>query len=139
MYIEFIVEAVATCDFFNIIGRSVFDHLRVALDEREKELYDISDREIISKRQIIKDSLNAFIEYEASLDKQFTILQQAKDDRDISQMFIGHKNARKVLVSPVSTPVDCMQNFNVAFQFSSQSNMSICRLVSGFGNIVFFS
>jgi hypothetical protein len=74
----------------------VFDRIRTALDERERELYDMSDREINRKRQTIEGHLHTLQERESALNTQFNGLQEAKDNKDISAMFTGHKTAREV-------------------------------------------
>lgn len=119
--------------------RSVFDRIRAALDERERELYDISDGEINRKREMIEGHLKTLNERETALNSQFNGLQQAKDDKDISQMFTGHKTAREVLSEKVDVPTDCVKDFNVTFQFSTRSDASIRQQVSNLGNIVFRS
>lgn len=119
--------------------RSVFDRIRAALDERERELYDISDGEINRKREMIEGHLKTLSEREASLNSQFNGLQQAKDDKDISQMFTGHKTAREVLSKKVDVPTDCVKDFNVTFQFSTRSDASIRQQIRDLGNILFRS
>ena len=119
--------------------RSVFDRIRTALEERERELYDISDGEINRKRELIDGHLRTLAERETSLNAQFNGLQQAKDDKDISQMFTGHQAAREVLGRRVDVPTDCVKDFNVTFQFSTRSDATIRQQIGNLGNILFRS
>ncbi|KAK7115678.1 tripartite motif-containing protein 59-like isoform X3 [Littorina saxatilis] len=119
--------------------RTVFDRIRAALDERERELYDVSDGEINRKRTMIEDHLKTLGDRESSLNAQFNGLQQAKDDKDISQMFTGHKTAREVLAREVNVPTDCVKDFNVTFQFSTRTDSGVRSQISNLGNILFQS
>ncbi|XP_076465457.1 tripartite motif-containing protein 2-like isoform X2 [Babylonia areolata] len=119
--------------------RSVFDRIRTALDEREQQLYDLSSREIHRKRQMIEGHLTTLTERESSLSCQFSGLQQARDEKDISQMFLGHKTARELLQKHVHVPTDCVKDFNVTFQFSTRTDAAVRQQVSSLGNILFQS
>ncbi|KAL8604403.1 hypothetical protein ACOMHN_042233 [Nucella lapillus] len=119
--------------------RSVFDKIRTALEERERELYDISDSEINRKRTMIEGHLKTLTERESTLNSQFNTLQQAKDDKDISQMFTGHKTAREVLWQEVDVPTECVKDFNVTFQFNARHDTSIRQQINNLGNIIFQS
>ena len=126
-------------DKYSTSCRSVFDRIRSALDEREKEMYEMSDREINRKRQTIEGHLTTLGTRESSLNSTFNELQQAKDNKDISQMFTGHKEARDVLSQKVDVPTDCVNGFNVTFQFSTRTDSAIRQQVSNLGNILFQS
>lgn len=119
--------------------RSIFDRIKTALEEREKELYDMSDREINRKREILDGHMQTLNDRETALNAQFNGLQQAKDDKDISQMFSGHKSAREVLRQKVQVPTDCVKEFNVTFQFSTRTDANIRQQISNLGNILFQS
>lgn len=119
--------------------RSVFDKIRAALEEREKELYDICDGEINRKRQMIEGHQQKLTDRDDALTAQYNGLQQAKDDKDISQMFTGHKSAREVLQHSVSVPTDCVRDFHVLFQFNSRTEASIRQQINNLGNILFQS
>lgn len=119
--------------------KAVFDRIRTALDERERELYDMSDREINRKRETIGSHLRTVAEREAALNAQFNGLQEAKDNKDISHMFTGHKTAREVLAEQVDVPTDCAKDFNVTFQFSTRTDSSVRQQISNMGNILFQS
>ncbi|XP_025077580.1 tripartite motif-containing protein 2-like isoform X4 [Pomacea canaliculata] len=119
--------------------RTVFDRIRAVLDERERELYDISDGEINRKRSTIEAHQQTLSERETALDAQLRGLQQAKNDKDISQMFTGHKTACEVLQNRVHVPTDCISNFNVTFQFNQRTDATVRQQINNLGDIIFKS
>ncbi|XP_076444329.1 tripartite motif-containing protein 59-like [Babylonia areolata] len=120
--------------------RSVFDGIRLALDERERELYDISDGEINRKRRTIEEHLTTLAAREGVLNAQFNGLQAAKDERDLSQMFTGHQGAREVLRQEVQVPAEsAVKDFNVTFQFNARHEANVRQQVGSLGNILFQS
>uniref|UniRef100_A0A0B7AH40 RING-type domain-containing protein n=3 Tax=Arion vulgaris TaxID=1028688 RepID=A0A0B7AH40_9EUPU len=117
--------------------RAVFDNIREILDEREKELYCVSESEIERKRELLEGHMKVLMDRESQLNSEFNELQKAKDDRDISQIFTGHKSAREVLSQKVYVPTNSTKGFSVTFQFSSRADSTIKQNVANLGDIVF--
>ncbi|XP_005088881.1 uncharacterized protein LOC101857754 [Aplysia californica] len=119
--------------------RSVFDSIRQVLDERERELYDVSESEIEKKREILDGHTRVLNERESQLNAEFNDLQKARDDRDISLIFTGHKSARDVLSQKVNVPTNSTKGFSVTFQFSSRADSVIKQQLGNLGDIIFQS
>jgi len=119
--------------------KSVFENIRQVLDERERELYDVSQREIEKKREILDGHTRVVSERESQLNSEFNELQKATDDRDVSLIFTGQKSAREVLSKTVHVPTNSTQGFSVTFQFSSRSDNLIKQQLSNLGDIIFQS
>lgn len=117
----------------------VFDKIRQILNDREKELYDVSESEIERKREVIDGHMKVLMDRESELNAEFNELQTAKDDKDISQIFTGHKSAREVLARKVHVPTHSTRGFSVSFQFSSRTDSIIKQNVANLGDIVFKS
>lgn len=118
---------------------SVFDKIRECLSEREKELYDVSESEIERKRDILHGHMKVLMDREAQLSSQSNELQKAKDDRDISLIFTGHKSAREVLSTQINIPTNSTKGFSVTFQFSSRTDSTIKQQLTNLGDIIFQS
>ncbi|KAH9525389.1 hypothetical protein Btru_001301 [Bulinus truncatus] len=119
--------------------KKVFDGIRSALDDRERELYDVADTEIERKREILDGHLRVLIERDTELNVQFTDLQRAKEDKDISLIFTGQKSAQDVLGRKVNIPLNSTKGFAVTFHFSSRAESNIRQQIVNLGDIVFHS
>ncbi|BFY97542.1 hypothetical protein BsWGS_00582 [Bradybaena similaris] len=117
--------------------RAVFDKIREVLDEREKELYAVSESEIERKRDNIAGHMKVLMDREYQLNSEFNDLQKAKDEKDISQLFSGHKNAREMLAKKVYVPINSTKGFSVNFQYSSRAEATIKQNVANLGDIIF--
>ncbi|CAG5127589.1 unnamed protein product, partial [Candidula unifasciata] len=119
--------------------RVVFDQIREVLSERERELYDVSESEIERKREILHGHMKVLMDRDSQLNSQFKELQKAKEDKDISLIFTGHKTAREVLSTQVNIPTNSTKGFSVTFQFSSRADTIIKQQVANLGDIIFQS
>ncbi|BFZ02354.1 hypothetical protein BsWGS_05393 [Bradybaena similaris] len=119
--------------------RVVFDQIREVLSERERELYDVSESEIERKRDILHGHMKVLVDRDTQLSSQFSELQKAKEDKDISLIFTGHKSAREVLSTQVDIPTNSTKGFSVTFQFSSRADTIIKQQVANLGDIIFQS
>ncbi|CAL1531746.1 unnamed protein product [Lymnaea stagnalis] len=119
--------------------RAVFDNIRAVLDERERELYDIADSEIERKRELLDGHMRVLVDRESLLNAEFNELQRAKDDKDISLIFTGHKSAMDALAKKVHVPLNSTRGFSVTFQFSSRVDSSVRQQISNLGDIIFQS
>ena len=88
---------------------------------------------------MIEAHLSTLTQRESALNTQFNVLEQAKDEKDIAQMFTGHQAAKTVLEKEVRVPTDCLKDFNVTFQFSTRTDNAVRQQVSNLGNILFRS
>ena len=99
----------------------------------------MSDGEINRRRQQIDAHLSTLAERDAALTCQLKGLQQAKEQKNLSEMFTGHQTARQTLSQHVTVPTDCAKDFNVSFQYSSRTDGAVRQHVANLGNIVFQS
>lgn len=119
--------------------RQTFDRIRDTLDERERELFSISEQEIERKRKEIKECMDIVVSRENSINKVLTSLKKAKEEKDISSMFSSHKNAVETLSDKVQipTPPRSTEDFAVSFQFNSRKEANIRQYVNNFGDVLF--
>lgn len=119
--------------------RQTFDRMRDAIDERERELFNLSEHEIDKKRNEIGDQLAMVHDRESHLKKDRTNLQNAKESKDISAMFTHHQSAREVLAKKIEIPGPsrATKDFAVSFQFNSRAENNIRSNISVFGDVNF--
>jgi septation ring formation regulator EzrA len=119
--------------------RQTFDRMRDAIDERERELFNLSEHEIDKKRNEIGDQLAMVHDRESHLNKDRTNLQNAKESKDISAMFTHHQSAREVLAKKIEIPGPsrATKDFAVSFQFNSRAENNIRSNISVFGDVNF--
>ncbi|XP_041363951.1 tripartite motif-containing protein 2-like isoform X2 [Gigantopelta aegis] len=117
--------------------RDAFNRLRDTVDEREKELFQLSEFEINRKRQLLEGHLQKVTDRESALKTQFDALQQARSHKDISTMFSGHKASTDVLSQEVAIDTHCTDTFSVSFGFNETDEQKICDSVTNMGDIMF--
>ena len=118
--------------------RQTFDRIRDSVDERERELFDISERQIDKKRTLLRDCMKEISAREAELKQQTAKLTQTKETRDLLNLFDFNKGAREVLEDKPDIPVaKSSEDFAVSFQFNSRQENSIRSNISSFGDVTF--
>jgi len=118
--------------------RQTFDRIRDAVDERERELFDLSEREIDKKRTMLRDCMKQVTSREAELKQQTAKLAQTKDTKDLVNMFDFNKAAREVLETKPEIPVSkSSEDFAVSFQFNSRQENGIRTNIASFGDVTF--
>ncbi|XP_071089054.1 tripartite motif-containing protein 2-like isoform X2 [Haliotis cracherodii] len=117
--------------------KDAFCSLRETIDERERELYEMTEREVGRKREKLQDNMKVVMERDEALKNQLKSLTNAKEEKDISCMFSGHKAARDVLSQKVEVVIDSMDNFAVEFSCDERQQRNIRQEVTNLADIVF--
>ena len=118
--------------------RQTFDRIRDSVDERERELFEISEREIDRKRTMLRDCMKMVTSREVELKQQTAKLAQTKDNKDLVNMFDFNKTARDCLETKPEIPVSkSSEDFAVSFQFNSRQENSVRSNIASFGDVTF--
>lgn len=118
--------------------RQTFDRIRDSVDERERELFDISEREIDRKRTLLRDCMKMVTNREAELKEQKGKLLHAKENKDLVNMFDLNKDAKECVDKSVDIPVSkSSEDFAVSFQFNSRQEAGIRTNITNFGDVTF--
>lgn len=118
--------------------RQTFDRIRDAVDERERALFDNSEKEIERKRTSLRDCMKVLVSRETELKQQVAKLSQTKDSKDLINMFDFNKAARECLEAKPDIPVSkSSEDFAVSFQFNSRQENNIRTNINSFGDVTF--
>lgn len=118
--------------------RQTFDRFRDAVDERERELFNLSEIEIDRKRTMLQDSMKMVTSREMELKQECIKLAQTKENADLLNMFDYNKIARQCLDSKLDIPISkSSDDFAVSFQYNSRLENGIRTNISTFGDVTF--
>lgn len=113
-----------------------FQKLREVIDEREREILSMSEQEMERKRRNLMENFRKIIEREECILSQMKILETARQENDISQMFNSHQSAQDTLSSPLHLPHITNDDFGVSFHYEIYKQKRVIQDLTNFGHLM---
>lgn len=115
--------------------REVFQKLRKAVNDREQELIDLAISHSGKGTDTTEEKIKMLKEREALVEENIKLLQKAKVDGKVKEMFSAHQKVREYKNESPITVTDVQTSDQSKCTFSGKDESTLVSKISNFGDI----